>query len=164
MTEEELASLNQLLLIIRKEYIKPISSYLSVQFSEIARFFKTAILWLVNIWNEKIPDTFVITKEQYVILVIACLILCFHRDKKKKKAKQEYTQQVISEAKKLNKIKQTIPTGPKVLGKTWYPTGWTYNEAKKLWEPPDFLSEEAKKRWVWDPEKEIWIDLYKNKQ
>lgn len=164
MTEEELASLNQLLLTIRKEYIGPINNYLKIQFNEIARFFKTVIQWLVTIWNERIPDTFIITKEQYVILVIACLILCFHRDKKKKEAKQEYKQQVINEAKKLNQLKQTMPKGPKILGKNWYPTGWTYNEAKKLWEPPDYLKTEAKDRWVWDPEKEIWIDLYKNKQ
>ena len=64
MTEEELASLNQLLLTIRKEYIGPINNYLKIQFNEIARFFKTVIQWLVTIWNERIPDTFIITKEQ----------------------------------------------------------------------------------------------------
>ena len=111
MAKEELASLNQLLLIIRKEYIKPISSYLSVQFSEIARFFKTVILWLVNIWNEKIPDTFVITKEQYVILVIACLILCFHRDKKKKKAKKSKKQDAIQAENEQNIVEDQTQVG-----------------------------------------------------
>lgn len=27
-------------------------------------------------------------------------------------------------------------------GTKWYPTGWTYNEKKKLWEPPNYVKSE----------------------
>lgn len=130
----------------------------------MTEFFKEGILWIEKIWNEKLPDTFIVTKKQYIFLIIVGLVLCIYQAIRKKKAKQEYTQQVISEAKKLQRFNQTIPKGPKILGKNWFPTGWTYNEERKLWEPPDYLKAEAKDRWVWNPEKEVWIDLYKQKK
>lgn len=43
----------------------------------------------------------------------------------------------------------------------WYPTGWTWNDDKKLWEPPDYLAKESKERWEWDDEKYIWRDKTK---
>ena len=42
--------------------------------------------------------------------------------------------------------------------RTWYPTGWTYNEKTGKWDPPDYLSEETHKKWRWDEEKQIWIN------
>lgn len=145
------------------EYIKEIANYLNAQLLEIGRFFQTAFQWAMNIWEEKIPDTFTITKEQYAILIICCLVLCFHRTKRKKNNFKKQ-QEEIRIQQTAQRIAQTLPKGPRVLGKNWYPTGWTYNEVKKLWEPPDFLVSEARERWVWDPEKEIWIDLYKQKK
>lgn len=41
------------------------------------------------------------------------------------------------------------------------PTGWIWNEEKKLWEPPNYLAKESKDRWEWDPEKGIWKDKSK---
>ena len=164
MTEEELAELQQLWVTIQKNFIHPINGQLKETFSGIASFFETIIQYIEKIWEEYLPDTFIITRRQFILLVIACLYLCFYRAKKTEKAKQEQQKKIVEEAKRLNRVTQTIPKSPKVLGKTWYPTGWTYNEAKKLWEPPDFLSAEAKDRWVWDPEKEVWIDLYKDKK
>lgn len=46
----------------------------------------------------------------------------------------------------------------------WYPTGWTYNKKTGLWDPPDFLQEESRTKWRWDPEKEIWIDVDKERR
>ena len=147
---------------ICSEYLKEISDYLYTQILEIARFFQTVFQLAIKFWNEKVPETFVITKKQYVILLVACLVLCFHRNSKTKKARQKQKQQINQEAKKFQRVSQAIPKGPKVLGQNWYPTGWIYNEKTKLWEPPDFLVAEAKDRWVWDPEKGIWIDLHKD--
>lgn len=144
MTEKELAELNQLWLTMQKDFIQPIGKQVKAHFSGITKFVETII--------------------QIILLVIACLYLCLYRTKQAKRTKQKQQKEIVEEAKRLNRVTQTIPKSPKVLGKTWYPTGWTYNEAKKLWEPPDFLSAEAKDRWVWDPEKEVWIDLYKDKK
>ena len=164
MTEKELAELNQLWLTIQKDLIQPINNEIKVNFSGIASFFEKVTQSIGNFCKNYIPDTFIITRKQFILLVVACLYLCFYRTKQAKRTKQKQQQEIIEEAKRLNRVTQTIPKSPKVLGKTWYPTGWTYNEAKKLWEPPDFLSAEAKDRWAWDPEKEVWIDLYKDKK
>ena len=44
------------------------------------------------------------------------------------------------------------------------PTGWTYDRDTLLWNPPDSLSAEAEKKWRWDPEKQIWIDIEKERR
>jgi len=164
MTEKELAELNQLWLTMQKDFIQPIGRQVKAHFSGITNFFETIIQNIGNFCKDYIPDTFIITRRQFILLVIACLYLCFYITKQAKRAKPKQQKEIVEEAKRLNRVTQTIPKSPKVLGKTWYPTGWTYSEAKKLWEPPDFLSAEAKDRWVWDPEKEVWIDLYKDKK
>lgn len=43
------------------------------------------------------------------------------------------------------------------------PTGWVYDRDTMKWNPPKELIEENKQRWLWNPEKQIWIDLYKQK-
>lgn len=158
-TEETIAKIVGFLEV----YFVPIFEYLKAQLLEIVRFFRFVIQWLIQWWNN-IPETFIVTKRQYLILLGACLLLCFHRSSRAKKSAQKHRDEVVNEAKKLQRVYQTIPRGPKVLGKNWYPTGWTFNEKTKLWEPPDFLIAEASERWVWDPDKGIWIDLFKQKQ
>ena len=110
---------------------------------------------------QTIPDKIIISREEYILLIALCIALILNTASSNRNNKQNPNSQKENAKRNVREVKRL---SPKVLGKTWYPTGWTYNEAKKLWEPPDFLSAEAKDRWAWDPEKEIWIDLYKDKK
>lgn len=110
---------------------------------------------------QTIPDKITISREEYILLIALCIALILNTTNSNKNNKQNSNSQNENAKRNVREVKRP---SSKALGKTWYPTGWTYNEAKKLWEPPDFLSAEAKGRWVWDPEKEVWIDLYKDKK
>lgn len=110
---------------------------------------------------QTIPDKIIISREEYILLIALCIALILNTASSNRNNKQNPDSQKENAKRNVREVKRQ---SPKVLGKTWYPTGWTYNEAKKLWEPPDFLGAEAKDRWVWDPEKEVWIDLYKEKK
>ena len=60
--------------------------------------------------------------------------------------------------------KKSKAKGRKKQDRTWYPSGWVFNEETQLWEPPDYLSKESKEKWEWDEEKRIWIDKEKDRK
>ena len=43
-------------------------------------------------------------------------------------------------------------------------TGWIYDRDTKKWDPPEYLIKESRTRWKWDEEKQIWIDLEKQRR
>ncbi len=139
------------------EYFEIVKNY----FYKVAEQFPTLTQGIKEVY-ESIPSKFTITKEQYIILFMCSLCLIFRQPQRAKKTEPQQPQKISGTL-----IVHKTPkkrAGPKVLGQNWYPTGWTFNEKTKLWEPPDFLIAEASERWVWDPDKGIWIDLYKQKQ
>lgn len=88
MTEKELAELNQLWLTMQKDFIQPIGRQVKAHFSGITNFFETIIQNIGNFCKDYIPDTFIITRRQFILLVIACLYLCFYITKQAKRQNQ----------------------------------------------------------------------------
>lgn len=143
------------------EYITEYFEIVKNHFYKVAEQFPTLTQGIKEVY-ESIPSKFTITKEQYIILFMCSLCLIFRQPQRAKKTEPQQPQKISGTL-----IVHKTPkkrAGPKVLGQNWYPTGWTFNEKTRLWEPPDFLIAEASERWVWDPDKGIWIDLFKQKQ
>ena len=46
----------------------------------------------------------------------------------------------------------------------WSPTGWVYNTKTGKWDPPDYLAKESSDKWRWNEEKQIWVDVEKEKR
>lgn len=144
---------------IGQEISKPLENALKVAKEYLAAISQWIIDFVTAIQNgiENRTEGFHFTQMQLLCLIGIIVIICFLIAKKHNKQNQPEVQQANTALQPTNKTKR-------VIGKTWYPTGWTYNEKTKLWEPPDYLIAESYERWVWDDEKGIWIDLYKKKK
>ena len=111
------------------------------------------------------------------------LALLFKNRRKRKKKRKDLTQSddwlTRAQARQEIRFKNSAPPqynrsqpatkkskakGRKKQDRTWYPSGWVFNEETQLWEPPDYLSKESKEKWEWDEEKRIWIDKEKDRK
>ena len=101
---------------------------------------------------------FVANNIEMIIVVLGIIILAitiFKNDWLRNAIKRENRRFEAS------RPEQAKPTSRPDQERTWYPTGWTWNDETKRWEPPDYLVDECHSRWRWDEEKEIWVDKVK---
>lgn len=105
--------------------------------------------------DQKIPKTFQFNRLQLALMVAGIIIVCFllfHR-----------TKYIAIESEAPQETNVPKIRCKRILGKTWYPTGWIYNKETELWEPPENLIAESYDRWAWDEKRGIWVDLYKQR-
>lgn len=76
-----------------------------------------------------------LTKGQFLFLMALSGFICFIIAKPKRITTAKKQSKTATTANKQQPIKRK----QRNMARTWYPSGWAYNEKKELWEPPDFI-------------------------
>lgn len=76
-----------------------------------------------------------LTKGQFLFLMALSGFICFIIAKPPKITTAKKQRKTATAAKKQQPIKRK----QRNMARTWYPSGWAYNEKKEVWEPPDFI-------------------------
>ena len=81
-----------------------------------------------------------LTKGQFLFLTALSGFICFIIAKPKRITTVKKQSKTATTANKQQPIKRK----QRNMARTWYPSGWAYNEKKELWEPPDFIDVESR--------------------
>lgn len=79
--------------------------------------------------------TIQLTKGQFLFLMALSGFICFIIAKPKRIDTAKSQKKTTTAVKKQQPVKRK----QRNMARTWYPSGWAYNEKKEVWEPPDFI-------------------------